>query len=169
MKSSDNNINCVISLDKIKNFFDSQLIVEVDETIELKSRWIIADMNIWRAVQSLAVQQFVRDRIDDERRRHRKRWIRRIFIFDMIRILRFVRFFFSFIRRLRVSLEYAINDELNLFNCFSNFDLDHLNNRRIRFSIRFFNVESNIKSFHITMRHFAQTIRIFLFVRFDYD
>ncbi len=77
--------------------------------------------------------------------------------------------FFFFIRCLCVLLEYAIDNELDTFNYFNNFDLDHLNNRRIRFSIKFFNVESNIKTFHITMKHFAQTIRIFLFVRFDYD
>jgi hypothetical protein len=164
----DNNMNCIILLDKINCFLDSQLIVEIDETIELKSRWIIANMNIWHAVQNSAVQQFVRDRIDCERRRHRKKWIRRIFIFDVIRIFRFVRFFFL-IRCLRVLFEYAIDDELDLINYFSNVDLDYLNNRRIRFSIRFSNAESNIKTFHITRKHFAQTVRIFLFVRFDYD
>jgi hypothetical protein len=38
MRFLDKNINCVISLDKIDCLVDSQLIFEVDETIELKSR-----------------------------------------------------------------------------------------------------------------------------------
>jgi hypothetical protein len=55
MKFFDNNLNCVIFLYRIDSFLDSQLIVRVDETIELKSRWIIANMNVWRTVQSSAV------------------------------------------------------------------------------------------------------------------
>jgi hypothetical protein len=69
MRFLDNNMNCVISLDKINCFVDSQLILEVDETIELKFRWIVADMNVWRAVKDSTVQQLVRCRIDCEKTR----------------------------------------------------------------------------------------------------
>ncbi len=52
----DNDVNDLIFLNRIDRFVDSQSIFETDQSFYLKSWWIIADMNICRAVKNSAVQ-----------------------------------------------------------------------------------------------------------------
>ncbi len=54
--SFNDDVNDLVFLNEINRFVDSQLIFRIDTAIKLKSWWIIADMNIWRAIKDSAVQ-----------------------------------------------------------------------------------------------------------------
>jgi hypothetical protein len=52
----DNDVNDLVFLNWINRFVDSQLILRIDIAIKLKSRRIVANMNIWRAIKNSAIQ-----------------------------------------------------------------------------------------------------------------